>query len=260
MLDLHPLPAFTDNYIWVLRNAVIGAERRVVVVDPGDAVPVEAYLARHGLVLAAILVTHHHADHVGGVAELAARHRVPVHGPTREARALVTVPHADGARFAIPELGLELAVLEIPGHTLGHIAFVGGGALFCGDTLFAAGCGRLFEGSPEQMLSSLDRLAALPAATRVCCGHEYTLANLRFAALAEPDNAAREAYAAAAAAARAEGRPTLPSTIAQERAVNPFLRIDQAVIERRVREWSEEPTAGRVALFAALRHWKDGFR
>jgi hydroxyacylglutathione hydrolase len=260
MLDLHPLPAFNDNYIWVLRNALVGAERAAVVVDPGEAAPVEAHLARHRLRLAAILVTHHHGDHVGGVAELAARHRVPVHGPTREAQAVVSVPHADGARFAIPELGLELSVLEIPGHTLGHVAFVGGGALFCGDTLFAAGCGRLFEGSPEQMLGSLDRLAALDPALRVCCGHEYTLANLKFAAAAEPVNPAREAYVAAAAAARAEGRPTLPSTLLQERAVNPFLRIDQAQLERRVREWSGEPTAGRVALFAALRRWKDGFR
>jgi len=260
MLDLHPLPAFSDNYIWVLRNAVVGTDRAVVVVDPGDAAPVEAHLARHGLKLAAILVTHHHADHVGGVAELAARHRVPVHGPAREAQAVVTSPHAAGANVAIAELGLELAVLEIPGHTLGHIAFVGGGALFCGDTLFSAGCGRLFEGTPEQMLASLDRLGALPPATRVCCGHEYTLANLRFAATAEPGNPAREAYAARATAAVAEGRPTLPSTIAMERDVNPFLRIDSPVIQRTVAEWSGAMPAGRVALFAALRRWKDGFR
>ncbi len=260
MLDLHPLPAFTDNYIWVLRNAVIGADRAVVVVDPGDAAPVEAYLAGHGLKLAAILVTHHHADHIGGVAELAARHRVPVHGPAREAQAVVTAPHADGARLAIAELGLELTVLEIPGHTLGHIAFVGGGAVFCGDTMFSAGCGRLFEGTPDQMLTSLDRLAALPPATRVCCGHEYTLANLRFAATVEPQNPTRAAFVARASAAVAEGRPTLPSTIALERAVNPFLRIDEPVTQRSVREWSGEPLAGRVALFAALRRWKDGFR
>jgi len=259
MLDLHPLPAFADNYIWLLRNALVGAERAVAVVDPGDAAPVEAHLARHDLRLVAILVTHHHPDHVGGVPELVARHRVPVHGPAREAQAVVTVPHAEGARFAIADLGLELAVHEIPGHTLGHIAFVGGGALFCGDTLFSAGCGRLFEGTPAQMLGSLDRLAALPPATRLCCGHEYTLANLRFAATVEPDNPARSAYAARASAAVAEGRPTLPSTIALERAVNPFLRIDQPVVQHALREWSGDPLAGRVALFAALRRWKDGF-
>ncbi len=258
MLELSTLPAFADNYIWTLRRAADA--REVVVVDPGDAAPVEALLAREGLRLAAILVTHHHGDHVGGVPALVAHHRVPVHGPAREAQAVVTVAHADGARFAIPELSLELAVLEIPGHTLGHIAFVGGGVLFCGDTLFSAGCGRLFEGTPAQMLGSLERLAALPPATRVCCGHEYTQANLAFAAVAEPGNAARAEHAAAAAALRDAGRPTLPSTIGLERAVNPFLRIDSPVIQRTVAEWSGEVPAGKVALFAALRRWKDGFR
>jgi hydroxyacylglutathione hydrolase len=258
MLELTPLPAFTDNYIWALRRPDGG--RAVVVVDPGDAAPVEAHLARHELELAAILVTHHHGDHVGGVPALVARHRVPVHGPAREAQAVVTQQYTDGATLRIPELALDLEVLDIPGHTLGHIAFVGGGVLFCGDTLFSAGCGRLFEGSPAQMLASLERLAALPPTTRVCCGHEYTLANLAFAAVAEPGNADRAAYATAAAARRAAGEPTLPSTIGLERAVNPFLRIAQPVMQRTVAEWSGEAPAGKVASFAALRRWKDGFR
>jgi hydroxyacylglutathione hydrolase len=257
MLELLPLPAFTDNYIWTLRRA---GDRRVVVVDPGDASPVEAHLAQHGLELAAILVTHHHGDHTGGVAALAARHRVPVHGPAREAQAVVGVPHGDGARLRIAELELDLEVLEIPGHTLGHIAFVGGGVLLCGDTLFSVGCGRLFEGTPAQMLGSLERLAALPPETRVCCGHEYTLANLAFAAVAEPGNAAQAEHAAAAAAARAAGRPTLPSSIGLERAVNPFLRVHTPVIQRTVAEWSGGEPAGKVAAFAALRRWKDAFR
>ena len=257
MLELLPLPAFTDNYIWTLRRA---GDPRVVVVDPGDAAPVEAHLAQLGLELAAILVTHHHGDHVGGVPALVARHRVPVHGPAREAQAVVGVPHADGARLHIPELELDLEVLEIPGHTLGHIAFVGDGVLFCGDTLFSVGCGRLFEGTPAQMLGSLERLAALPPATRVCCGHEYTQANLAFAAVAEPGNAAAADHALSVAAARAAGHPSLPSTIALERAVNPFLRIDSPVIERTVAEWSGGEPAGKVALFAALRRWKDAFR
>ena len=255
MLEVTAVSAFQDNYIWLIH----GPDRRVVIVDPGDAAPVHVALAAQQLEPAAIFVTHRHHDHIGGVAELAARHGVPVFGPAREAQEVVTEPCLDGNRVRPPGLDLEFGVLEIPGHTLGHIAFHGHGALFCGDTLFSAGCGRLFEGSPEQMSASLARLAALPAETRICCGHEYTLSNLRFAAAVEPDNAAIAAYREKAAALRAENRPTLPSQMARELEVNPFLRTSEAGIRRAAEQWSGTRLDDKVRVFAALRRWKDEF-
>ena len=187
MVAIIPIPAFTDNYIWLLRDG-----RGAVVVDPGDAAPVLAYLAAHDLALTAILATHHHGDHVGGVTALLERFPVPVFGPARERIPGRTNAVADGDRIVVPGLPGTLAVLDIPGHTAGHVAYFGEidgvPVLFCGDTLFAAGCGRLFEGTPAQMWASLSALAALPPATRVYCGHEYTLANLRFAQAVEPHN------------------------------------------------------------------------
>ena len=264
MLVLHPVPAFQDNYLWVARGALAaGGTPAAIAVDPGDAAPVAARLAALGARLVAILVTHHHADHVGGVAELA-RGGLPVYGPRREARAVVTHPVAAGDRVEVPELGAGFEVLEVPGHTLGHLAFVertpGAETLFCGDTLFSAGCGRLFEGRPEQMARSLAQLAALPDSTRVCCAHEYTAANLRFAAAVEPGNPAIAAYAARVAALRAAGQPTLPSTVGLERTVNPFLRLEVPEVLESAARWSGGPLAGKVAVFAALRRWKDGFR
>lgn len=268
MLSLHPVPAFQDNYLWVARGVgPAGATPAAIAVDPGDAAPVAAHLAATGARLVAILVTHHHADHIGGVAALGGG-RVPVYGPQHEAQAVVTHPVAAGDRVEVPELAAVFEVLEIPGHTLGHIAFVerspGAETLFCGDTLFSAGCGRLFEGSAEQMTASLARLAELPDSTRVCCGHEYTASNLRFAATVEPGNPAIGAYAARVAALRAAGRPSLPSTLGLERTVNPFLRLGvPEVMDSAAREaarWSETPLTGKVAVFAALRRWKDGFR
>lgn len=247
-----PLPAFRDNYIWALLEG-----SRAVVVDPGDAVPVDAFLDAQGLRLAAILVTHHHADHVGGIPALLARGPVPVYGPAREAIPGMTHPLAEGDTVGLPGFELSLRVLEVPGHTLGHIAYQGNGLLFCGDTLFSAGCGRLFEGSAAQLQASLDKLAALPAETRVYCTHEYTLSNLAFARRVEANNPARDAYLEECEARRAQGEATLPSTIGRELAVNPFLRVDQPQIQEAVGRWLGHPPSGRAACFAALREWKN---
>jgi hydroxyacylglutathione hydrolase len=254
MLALTPLPAFQDNYIWTAANAAGEA----VVVDPGDAGPVLEAVQR-GLKPVAILLTHHHPDHIGGLADLLERFQVPVYGPFDERIGQAIRQVRDGDKVNVPELGLELDVLEIPGHTRSHIAFHGGGLLFSGDTLFSMGCGRLFEGSPAQMLASLDRLAALPADTLVCCGHEYTLANGRFAAAAEPHNPARDLRMVEVEALRERGEPSLPSTLGSERECNPFLRIDQPGLLRTLHGRGLTGT-GRVDAFAALRSWKDGFQ
>lgn len=259
MLSLVPVPAFADNYLWVAR----GADPTVALaVDPGDSRPVVAHLLATGTRLVAILVTHHHRDHTGGVIELAAG-RIPVYGPRDEAHDCVTHPVVAGDRVALPELGVSFDVIETPGHTLGHIAFIertaGAEVAFCGDTIFSAGCGRLFEGTAAQMTGSIERLAALPDSTRICCAHEYTLANLRFAAAVEPDNPAIQAYAAKAQALRGKGLPTLPSTLGLERTVNPFLRLTEPAVIAAAARWSGTPLAGKVAVFAALRRWKDVF-
>jgi hydroxyacylglutathione hydrolase len=249
-----PIPAFADNYIWLVREGGVGA-----VVDPGDAGPVIAHLEREGLVLAAILATHHHGDHVGGIRELIARWPVPVFGPASEAIPGRTHALAEGHSIVVPGIGLALSVLDIPGHTAGHIAYVGERVVFCGDTLFAAGCGRLFEGTPPQMVSSLDKLSALPEATRVYCGHEYTLANLRFALAVEPGNAALLERQAREQAKRERGLPTLPSTIAEERATNPFLRAGEATLRAAAEHRAGRALEGRVGVFAELRAWKNSF-
>ena len=252
------VPAFNDNYIWLVHG--LTEPRRVAVVDPGDAAPVLAALARDGLTLDTILITHHHADHVGGVPELLARGKVPVYGPARETIPGRTVALEHGAQVVLPGLEFEFDVIDIPGHTAGHIAYVGHGALFCGDTLFSAGCGRLFEGTPAQMLASLDRLRALPAATRVYCGHEYTAANLRFAAAVEPDNAAVRDYSAAVAATRARNEPTLPSTLGLELRVNPFLRTREPAVRAAAAAHAARALADETDAFAVVRQWKNEFR
>jgi len=254
---MRAIPAFSDNYIWLL-----GEEDRpeVAIVDPGDAEPVLEVLDLRRQRLAAILLTHHHADHVGGVAELVARHPAPVFGPAAERIPTVDRPLCDGQTVSLAALDLELQALAVPGHTAGHLAYLGEGFALVGDTLFAGGCGRVFEGSPEEMHRSLGRLAELPPATRIYCAHEYTVANLRFAREVEPANARLAARLSEAQAVRAEGRPTLPSTLADELATNPFLRCGEAAIIA-----AAEARAGRrlnatAEVFAVVRGWKDGWR
>jgi hydroxyacylglutathione hydrolase len=248
------VPAFNDNYLWLIHNGVHAA-----VVDPGDAEPILAALSRHRLTLAAILLTHHHADHVGGVPQLLQHTKVPVYGPRNEAIASVTVPLSEGERVVLPELPLQLSVLDVPGHTRGHIAYVAAeqGWLFCGDTLFAAGCGRLFEGTPAQMMASLGKLSALPPDTQVYCAHEYTMANLRFAQAVEPGNPALRQRIADEQAKRDRGQPTVPSSIGLELQTNPFLRYNEASVTQTLRDNGRLDALAPVAAFAALREWKN---
>ena len=267
MLKVEPIPAFQDNYIWAIHDGHCAA-----VVDPGEAAPVEAFLAREGLTLGAIVITHHHGDHQGGVAGLLAAHPtapdgapLPVIGPAGERIGARTVAVREGDTVEVAHPSLQLKVLDVPGHTAGHVAYVAdlpgaGPSVFCGDTLFASGCGRLFEGSPAQMLSSLDKLAALPGATRVYCAHEYTRSNVRFARAVEPHNAELAAWEARVDALRAAGTPTVPTTIAQEREVNPFLRSRVPAVREAVAAHAGGVAGNDSAAFGALRGWKDNFR
>lgn len=257
MLEVSPVRAFKDNYIWLIHGA--SDRRRVAVVDPGDARPVLRHLETAGLVPAAILLTHHHPDHSAGIPALREAFDIPAWGPAGEPVKGVTHPVSGGDRVELPALGLAFAVLDIPGHTAAHIAFHGHGALFCGDTLFSAGCGRVFEGTPAEMLASLDVLSALPDDTRVYCGHEYTASNLRFARAVEPGNAEIEQHAGRVAELRARDEPSLPSTLALERRINPFLRCDQPAVQATAATRAGRVLADRVEVFAAVRRWKDEF-
>jgi hydroxyacylglutathione hydrolase len=257
MIKIDALPAFTDNYIWLLQDL---ERRRCAVVDPGDAAPVQAWLAAHrDWQLSDILITHHHHDHVGGVAQLKAATGARVLGPAKE-----NIPARDlalGKGDRVEVLSHIFDVTEVPGHTLGHIAYYQADQhwLFCGDTLFAAGCGRLFEGTAEQMHDSLSRLAALPAQTLVYCTHEYTLSNLRFAQAAEPNNPEVAQRLLEVSAWREAGQISLPSTLALERATNPFLRSAETSIKEKIDERDGTRNRSPSEVFAGLRAWKDNF-
>ncbi len=253
-VTIAPIRAFKDNYIWCLRRG-----RSAVVVDPGDAIPVLDYLDAEGLQLEAILATHHHADHVGGNAGLLAKYNVPVFGPKRESIPGISRKLEQDDEIDVPGLGMHMRVLDIPGHTAGHIAYFGEGVVFSGDTLFSCGCGRLFEGTPAQMHASLSKLAALPGETLVFCGHEYTLANLRFARAADPANPAIGARELAVRAALDRGIPSLPSSLKDELAANPFLRAQEPALIESASRFAGRTLTDPVQVFAALRAWKDTF-
>ncbi|MFK7862906.1 MAG: hydroxyacylglutathione hydrolase [Pseudohongiellaceae bacterium] len=255
---IHPIPAFTDNYIWAIHSA---DSNKVCVVDPGDAKPVHEYIDDNSLELTDILITHHHPDHIGGLAELTERYKPTVYGPEISNIKGITkfVQESDSLSL----FGCEFRVIEVPGHTLDHLAYYSNDSdkplLFCGDTLFAAGCGRLFEGTPEMMHISLAKLSALPSATLVYCTHEYTMANLAFAKAVEPANSELQLRIAADQKKRDLSAPTLPTTVKLELNTNPFLRCDVAAVIDSARAHAEKELASSTEIFAALRQWKDNF-
>ncbi|HLQ86787.1 MAG TPA: hydroxyacylglutathione hydrolase [Salinisphaeraceae bacterium] len=265
MSSITAIPALTDNYIWAIAPATAIAGSRVAIVDPGVAEPVQAWLTQHQFALGAILVTHHHGDHTAGIAELCAHQKaasgdeIPVFGPQAESDQIgqLTVPLAPGDDCRLDWLELDFSVIATPGHTLGHIAYHAPGVLLAGDTLFRGGCGRVFEGSPEQMHDSLARLRQLPGATRFYAGHEYTQKNLEFAHMVEPDNRDVTRVADAVHALRADNQPSLPGTLAEERLINPFLRWDEPRVARAASDRAGHELTEPAAIFAELRAWKD---
>ncbi len=254
-MTISAIPAFTDNYIWCMHN-----DTHAIVVDPGDAEPVLQFLREHELSLAGILITHHHHDHTGGIMHLvSASPSVPVIGPRGNHIRGITKSVAQGDTLRLPIFDMAFTIIETPGHTLDHIAFYGHGLVFCGDTLFSAGCGRLFEGSPEQMAHSLSKLKRLPDDTWVYCTHEYTQANVAFSQTVDPDNGALREYATWVKEQREHNRITLPSMISKEKAVNPFLRCHTQSVQQAVAEYTGEPYSDDISTFAGLRRWKDEF-
>lgn len=251
-----PIPALKDNYIWMLFNA---ANHCAVVVDPGETGPVLETLAAENIKLVAILITHHHWDHTNGVMGLLQHFKVPVYGPIKEATHIVTHPLHENDYVKIPELNLTLKILAIPGHTLGHIAYYSNEFVFTGDTLFTGGCGRLFEGTAEQLYNSLGKLTALPENIQVYCGHEYTEQNLKFALAVEPMNSVLQNRIEKTAALRAKNLPTVPATLLEEQQTNPFLRCKVPTVMQAVTQYAGEKLENTVSVFANLRKWKDGF-
>lgn len=258
--SIHPIPAFSDNYIWI---ATEEGSNKACVVDPGDATPVIAYLEAHDLSLSDILITHHHPDHTGGIQELSDKYSARVIGPRVGNISGLSETAGEGEKVQL--FGQTFAVIEVPGHTLDHIAFfcndpeIEAPILFCGDTLFAAGCGRVFEGTPGMMFESLTKLAALKSDTRVYCTHEYTMANLKFALASDPNNELLKDRILLEQQKRDAGTPTLPSSIELELATNPFLRCqDQALVKSAEEQLGRSPD-NEAEVFAALRSWKDNF-
>ena len=257
MVQITPIPAFSDNYIWMIGSA---AGPDVAVVDPGEAGTVLAEIEARNLMLTAILLTHHHGDHVGGVEELLSSHSVPVFGPAHERIDGVDRPVRGGDAISVPELDLSLRVTDVPGHTAGHVAYLGSEFALVGDTVFAGGCGRVFEGTMEQMHGSLTRLAALPPETALYCAHEYTLTNLRFALEVEPNNLALQQRLTDAVRTRAADRPTVPSSLAEELATNPFLRCGHHDVVAAAETRAGGPLESDTEVFAVIRGWKDEWR
>ena len=255
MLQVFPIPAFRDNYIWTITAS---GSRYAAIVDPGDASPVIRELDARGLEPTAILITHHHADHVGGIQSLLRRYpALPVFGPRNEVIAGVTHHLARGDEASVPGIDARFSVLEVPGHTLDHIAYYGHGMLFCGDTVFSVGCGRLFEGSAEQMHDSLSRIAVLPPETLIYCAHEYTLDNIGFAKWVEPENVDLRQREAQAFTLIDQDRPTVPSTLALELKTNPFLRSQIPSVVKAAERYVGRELTKASAIFAAIRQWKD---
>lgn len=254
MLNIEPIPAFDDNYIWL----ILDDERRyAAIVDPGDEDPVIDYLQQHNIQPLAILITHHHGDHTGGVRELVNKYKIPVYGPANESIPAMTHPLRDGDRVELAELAAGFQVIDAPGHTRGHILYYGHDLLFCGDTLFAGGCGRVFEGTMEQMSTAMDRIAALPEQTQVYCAHEYTEDNLRFARVAEPDNAALLQRIEDTRALRKQNKSTVPSLLSLEKQTNPFLRCKVDSLIQAAEAYAQQPLAGSAEVFTTVRNWKD---
>jgi hydroxyacylglutathione hydrolase len=256
MLEIIPLPALKDNYIWLLKNK---ASRHIAIVDPSEAEPVLKLVKSEDLIPIAILITHHHWDHVGGIAGITKEHNIPVYTPKTESVAGSTNPVGEGDVVSLPELDLNLAILDVPGHTAGAVAYYADNMVFSGDTLFTAGCGRMFEGTPPQMHASLSKFKTLPDDTLVYCGHEYTVANLQFAASVEPDNTAIQERLKLAQQTRNENHPTVPATLAQEKETNPFLRCEQANVIHAAADYSGKTLDEPAEVFAAIRSWKDNF-
>ncbi len=254
MVNITAIPAFADNYIWMIQDS---GSREVVLVDPGEAEPVLALLAEQDLSLAAILITHHHGDHTGGIRDIIARHPAPVYGPALEAIKQVSHPLREPAEIDLAGGRLHFRVLDVPGHTRGHIAYLGHGGLFCGDTLFTNGCGRLFEGTPEQMYTSLEKIRALDPATLVYCAHEYTMDNIRFAKVVEPHNPFLIERDLDCREKRRQNVPTVPALLALEMQTNPFLRCQEPVVVQAAEGFAGRRLASGAQVFGVVRHWKD---